>query len=620
MGGAGPARAVIRLLLGLMLLSGQARAASPWDDYQVLMWQDRSPAQMRGLAALGFTGTKLRATGGEVSAADRARHQAAGLPYYLENLATDFYSPYHRYTPGHDVTWLFDTARARRRADPLDPSVTIREPSLSDPAWLERLEQRLRRVVRDEASGQPLFYNLADEAGIADLAAAWDFDTGAASLAGFRTWLRTQYADLHALNREWGTAFPDWDAIRPELTDAALQRTDVNFAAWSDFRAWMDVAFASAVHAGTQAVHATDPAALAALEGAQVPGWGGWDYARLAPAVDVMEIYDFGEALDLATAFNPALIPLRTSFGTGPREAHAAWRNLLHGGRGTIVWDENDDVVAPDGSPGPRGRELASLFEAMRPVAALLRQAQPDPDGVAILVSQPSFRVQWLLDRQAGDHDWPARNAEREYDDNAWRASRRVLVARLAALGVQPRFVSGAQMAGGALRDGAVRTLFLPHAIALSDEEVAAITAFRAGGGVVLADTEPGLFDGHGKRRTAPPLPDVPHPQPVRPDGEEASPATLDALAALLAVPPRVKLLGQDGQRATGVEMRWFRHVRGLVLALQAARPWGAPGRVTLRVAGGMTLSDLRTGGAVDRAAILLDPIEPTILLVSPTP
>ena len=74
------------------------------------------------------------------------------------------------------------------------------------------------------------------------------------------------------------------------LTDAALRGADGNFAAWADFKAWMDAAFARAVRAGTDAVHAADPAARAGLEGAQIPGWGGYDYTRLADAVDVMEI------------------------------------------------------------------------------------------------------------------------------------------------------------------------------------------------------------------------------------------------------------------------------------------------------------------------------------------
>lgn len=613
------------LLALLLLLSSASRAAEPWGGYQMLLWQDRTPAQLHGLAPLGFTGTKLGATGGRIDPAARELRQQSGLPYYLENLATDFYSPYHRYTAGKEVNWLLEADRARHRADPTDLTVFQRQPSLSDPAWISRIRTRLDQVVRTEAASHPLFYNLADESGIADLAASWDFDISPVALAEFRTWLHIQYPDLDALNREWATSYPAWDAIQPELTDAALRRTDANFAAWSDFKAWMDTAFARAVRAGTEAVHQADPAARAALEGGQIPGWGGYDYALLAPAVDVMEIYDNGEALDLATAFNPALIPLRTSFGTGMREAHATWRSLLHGGRGTVVWDERDEVVRLDGTPGPRGLEIAALTRALNPVAALLHDADPAPDPVAVLVNQSSFRVQWLQDRQAGDHDWPARTAEREYDDNAWRASRRVMLRRLAELGIQPRLVSTAMLEAGALR-GSVRTLLLPHAIALSDQELAAIAAFRAAGGTVLADTEPGLFDGHGRRRAEPPLPDVPHPQAIRPDGDDPSPEGLTALAALLeaaGVAPRVQMSGPDGQKLTGVEARWFRGKQGTILALQTGRPWGAPTRIGLRFPSRMTITDCRAPGVPvlsDQIEVALDGVGPTILLLAVAP
>ena len=600
------------LLVGL-LGTGAARADERWDRYQVLMWQDRTPAQMRGLAALGFTGTKLRASQGMVDAAGKAGRVAAGLDWYLENVATDFYAPYHRYTPDRTVTWLYDAARARYRAG--DAGAFLREPGLSDPLWLERIRARMEAVVRAERGGRPLFYNLGDESGISDLAAAWDFDLSPVSLAGMREWLRTQYADIGALNRQWGTGFAAWDDVVPELTDVAVRRTDGNFSAWSDFKAWMDVAFARAVRVGTAGVHAGDAAALSALEGAQVPGWGGYDYTLLAPAVDVMEIYDHGNALDLALAFNPALIPLRTSFGTGPREAHEAWRSVLHGGRGMIVWDEADDVVTADGAPGPRGRMIAGLAEAIAAVTPVLFAARPDPDPVAVLYSQASFRVRWMLDRQAGDRDWAARDAEREYDDNAWRASRRVLLSRLAELGVQPRHVSGTGIAG--LWGQGVRVLLLPHAIALSDDEVREIEAFGAAGGTVLADTEPGLFDGHGRRRASAVLTGVPHPEAMRPLGAETSPGSLAALSALLesaGAAPRVVLLGPDGQLATGVEARWFRGPGGTILALQAGRPWGAPGRIAVRLRGGAGAVDLRRGGAPDLGAVALDGIEPVVL------
>src|SRR5262249_31688079 len=159
-----------------------------------------------------------------------------------------------------------------------------------------------------------------DEPGIADLSAAWDFDLSPASLAGFRAWLRSEYGTLAALNAQWGTDHAHWDAVQPETTDAALARTDGNLSAWSDFKAWMDIAFARAVAAGRAAVNEVDPALLAGIGGGQAPGWGGWDYGLLAHAVDVLETYDFGGNVVVAQGFNPGLVTLSTSFYADARE------------------------------------------------------------------------------------------------------------------------------------------------------------------------------------------------------------------------------------------------------------------------------------------------------------
>ncbi len=193
----------MRVLAVVLVLLITPAWAEPFDRFQVIMWQDRTPAQVAGLVRLGFTATRQFATGGRFDPS--AVGPASGLPWYVENIATDFYAPYHRYVPGKTVTWLFDAAKARLRVDPADTSVFVREPGLSDPAWLTTIQARLAQVVHDQSRYHPLFYTLADEAGIGDLAAAWDADIAPSSLVGMRRWLRTQYADLAALNREWGT-------------------------------------------------------------------------------------------------------------------------------------------------------------------------------------------------------------------------------------------------------------------------------------------------------------------------------------------------------------------------------------------------------------------------------
>ena len=621
---------MVSLLVSLLAFA-TAHAGS-WTDYEAIIWQSPgSAARAAGLRALGFTAGRITAdrTGSDPAgtAQSMAPLLAAGLRWYVENIATDFYAPYHRWFPDHPVTWRFDELRRLHRADPSDIAGFIRTPSLSDPAWLERVRQRLAAQVRVHGPYRPLFYNLADEAGIADLAAFWDFDLSPASLAGFRDWLAAEYGGIGALNRQWGSDFAAWEQVVPMLTDAALRRGDDNFSAWSDFKDWMDEAFARAVRAGTEAVHAADPSALAGIEGAQAPGWGGYDYTRLAGAVDVMESYNGGNSIEIARSFNPALVVLTTSFGPaspdqGPAEARSIWRQLLLGSRGLVVWDEGG-VAAADGTPGPRGVFLAGLLRELRGgVAARLIAATPVVDPVAILVSPPSFRVHWLLDRRADGVAWEARGSVAEYDSGT--ADRRSLpraVGLLTGLGVRPRFVAPAGLAGGELRRAGVRVLILPQSVALSDAEAAAIGDFAAAGGAVLADGEAGLFDGHGNRRAAPALAGVAvrRLDAVLRAPAAGDPAPLEAMAALLrqaGVVPAFSLLRDDGRPAPDVEARSWRSGGGTIVALLAE----GPAAVTLALPRADWVRDLRRGGAAvhtDRVAVSLPADGPVVLVVS---
>src|SRR5438874_3480295 len=273
----------------------------PWWDYQIIMWQVQDRARYQGLKRLGITAGMLPINRRSHSfVADWIEPLLdADLRFYFENIATDFYSSYHRWSGDLPVNWRFLEAKQRYRDNPLDPAALIREPSLSDPVWLDAVRDRLIHNVRGLRPYRPLFYNLGDEPGIADLAAFWDFDFSETSLTGMRDWLRESYGRLDALNQEWGSHFTRWQEVRPMTTREALQQTDGNFAAWADFKEWMDVAFARAVAIGTAAVHAADPEAIAAIEGAQIPGWGGYDYSRLATSVDAMEIYDAADNVEI---------------------------------------------------------------------------------------------------------------------------------------------------------------------------------------------------------------------------------------------------------------------------------------------------------------------------------
>ena len=389
----------------------------PWSDYQITMWQGQTPAGYAALKKLGVTAAMVEAGRRDETStfmAGLTRLVDADLRCYVENIATDFYSPYHKWYDNRPVNWRFLDAKQRYWANPRDRAAFIREPSLSDPEWLMKIHERLVRTVRAMHPYRPLYYSLGDETGIGDLAAYWDFDFSDLSLTAMREWLREEYGSLSALNQQWKTAFSLWDEVVPMTTDEALRRSDENFSAWADFKEWMDIAFARALKSGSEAVHAADPGAKSAIEGAQIPGWGGYDYFRLATSVDAMELYAYGENIPIVRSFNPELILLTTSFGGGPMEAHRVWRELLRGSRGLVLWDEKSEFVGKDGSLGDRGRAAAPYFGAIRGgLGALLINSRRHTDPVGILYSPASRRVQWLLDRRSSAEEWSRREPAR---------------------------------------------------------------------------------------------------------------------------------------------------------------------------------------------------------------
>ena len=621
---------VVLALLAAFL--GPAQAA--WDRFRIIEWQQRDPAQLATLRRLGVGAGMVLADrhgGGLDRGAATALHRA-GLRIYVENIATDFYSAYHRYTPSKRPGWRFIALQRRLAADPAATGVFRRHPSLSDPAWRARIARRLAVTVRAARPFRPLFYNLGDETGIADLAAFWDFDTGAASVAGFRRWLRTRYPSLAALNAEWGTAYPRWDDVQPELTAAAMARRDGNYAAWSDFKAWMDVAFARALRAGTAAIHRADPRARSAIEGAQVPGWGGYDYLRLAHSVDVMEIYDGDENLALLRAFAPRVIPLATSGGADPASLHAIWREWLRGVRGLILWDPDQAIVRPDGAPGPAAARYAPLFAALRgPMGRAVLAARPVTDPVALLYSPESFRLSWMLAHRGQGAAWITRTAAEEDQGDAERVALTEDARALRRIGLAPRFLGPAALTSDGLRG--IRLLVLPHVLALSRSEASAIRRFVAGGGTVLADVVPGRFDAHGRERRRSPLAalfatgslgrGLARLLPPRdtPGDMPRNVAWWSAAAARAGVRPRFALLG-PAQDAT---LYRFRGARGTILAVQRRFRAGAGReRVCIRLSGPRRVTDLANGKVLGVHRVLrvtLGPVRPeAFALARPDP
>lgn len=631
--------------------------AKAWRDYQAIMWQGKTSRQYAALKQLGIT------AGAAFGQLDTDPTIAAlcnnNLRWYVENIATDFYSAYHRWFPDRPVNWRFELAKQQYREDPASASALIRDPSLSDAHWLLAVRERLRETVRVHTDAGPLYYNLGDEPGIADLSIAWDFDVSESSLTAMRRLLKGQYGTLSALNRQWGTSFRRWTSVVPLTTREAMARRDENFSAWADFKAWMDVAFARALRAGTDAVHAADAEALSGIEGGQVPGWGGYDYSRLAHAVDLIELYDGGGNLEILRSLNPEMVLLTTSAG-GAREVHTIWRELLRGTRGVILWDPDNEFVHEDGTRGPRANALSADLRQMRDgLGALLINAVRQFDPIAILYSPASIRTRWLLDWKSKGDAWATRAIDESYEDpSPVRAAMMGFAQAFESLGFHPRFVSPELLAQGELLHAKYRLLILPRALALSGPEVDQIMRFLEQGGIVLADGEPGIFDEHSRMRNKPPLSHlidrssdtsaITTRQPRRNTihvtelsdscSENAAAGPCQAVHQLLArmaeragLRPVVRVNGPDDQPISDVETYVFQEGGTTIVGLQRDAGGSAGNRGDMQASESVVVTlpepsfvyDLRARrnlGNTRKIDLVLDANRPTLLSITSAP
>ena len=96
-----------------------------------------------------------------------------------------------------------------------------------------------------------------------------------------------------------------------------------------------------------------DPEAYVAIGGAQMPGWGGYDYARIAGALTAIEPYDIGNNIEIIASLNPEMAVVTTSYERGGMEKRRMWHELLAGNRGLILWDEKGEFAGPRGRGGP---------------------------------------------------------------------------------------------------------------------------------------------------------------------------------------------------------------------------------------------------------------------------
>jgi hypothetical protein len=421
-----------------------------------------------------------------------------------------------------------------------DYSALVRPICLNDPKVLEQLRNNVKSCLNAHAEGKPDAYELGDEISVGNFVSPVDVCYCPKTLEAMRNWLTEKYGSLAELNKVWGTNFANWGDVKPLTAQMSIDKnkwyidqfvkaeatkeriypvldmhySEINLAQWNDHREFMDVTFSGVLNDLRTTAHAIEPKAPIGAVGLQDPcAWGGFDYARLCRALDWLEAYDLGEVREINRSFFPRSAPVvQTHFVRNkPNEARSnsyeAWYYFAHGDRGVIIWSMGGDsgVVTNDFQPTPGGAVLGAAYQAIRKdgldkeILASEFVTQP----IAIYYSQPSIRMNWVVDAGANYDTWPNRSGtiHREYSTEI--QARRAFIDMLENSGYQYRFISYLDVMEKGAIPAELKVLILPKTVALSEKEAKALKEFVEKGGTLIADEETGMVDEHLKGRQA---------------------------------------------------------------------------------------------------------------------
>ncbi|MCD6404781.1 MAG: beta-galactosidase trimerization domain-containing protein [Planctomycetes bacterium] len=187
------------------------------------------------------------------------------------------------------------------------------------------------------------------------------------------------------------------------------------------------------------------------------------------------------------------MIGFWTGYGRrGIAVQHEIWAAAVNGVLyPNIFWMPS--YLNPDFTYSASARDMGETFKALKfeGVAKLLMESKRLSDGIALHYSIASVHAASITSNER-EHGRKPEDVKRNFsaDRDGW-------VRTMKDLSLQFDFVSYDQLAKGSLSSGNYRVFVMPFSMALSPEEVKAIKAFAAAGGIVIADAAAGLMNEH---------------------------------------------------------------------------------------------------------------------------
>ena len=411
------------------------------------------------------------------------------------------------------LQWPVGYGYGLRGTRPYAGDDTVRDPCLSDPAVREAIVQKAGDVARAQRAYGTICAYLADETSLVKN----DRDVCSSPFCAerYEAWLRERYPSIDALNTAWGTDYADFS--EPGFVAYRDARGQQAWAPWVEFRRFMDWVWTDTVELVRSGVREGDPDLPVAFPNTFGPNpFCGRDYWQLAQVSD----YSFEYINAIRGGVDSAGHRMHYepfAQWTAPGTPHLPWVGYvhepediefipwwasLHGASGVTIYGSMSTFAGkaswaqlyPDLRITKRGALYEEVTRDLRDgVGKLLMSARRPQPKIALLWSQPSMYVGWMLSDFEGDPGGPGGRADDPYGSHGWSLA--AWMRLVTASGRQYEWLSAEQLPE-AIDD--IDCLVLPAIYALDERVVQAARSLLARGGTVIADMGVGITNEHG--------------------------------------------------------------------------------------------------------------------------
>lgn len=329
---------------------------------------------------------------------------------------------------------------------------------------------------------------------------------GPKSDAAFQQFLKGIYGDVGAVNRSWGTNYASLEEIQVKPLKAAATQpfspsanTAENHARDYDLFYFGGYNFVqmNKLLRGRLKTECDDPQAWIGFEGSG-------DLAHRMncdPELICRELNFWVPYVGVADEFVRSVAPrqfVRSGWEGYARDAQGFcgrhWRILMSGADSSWYWMWSTlgafiGFQRPDlGGAEPIVQEMLDDSRCWREgLGDLLLQYKMEHDGVAVVYSYPTFFVSGRTERNKSYGSY----------QSAFLCWQNVIQD----LGLQFNYVTDRMLADGEFDASQYKVLILPQTLCLDARAAAAVRKFVEGGGTVIADVRPGLYDQRGHQQ-----------------------------------------------------------------------------------------------------------------------